>query len=210
MQGALRHDDPTALQELVGLFDRELFLDEPGLQLIVVGLDHFPGRAVAVGAMRADLLADLADQLVGDLGFALISDHSKGASRLDVSANGLSVHRGQSLDRAQALTPQPEPQDLTDLEHVNLPECHRHLLGPLSVWWRVQPQRRRRWWMLRGGPITGERVVPCCWRNLWRGGPFSLAGDTRRPPALVTQNPRAKDRPARTVARDHQRQRRAR
>jgi len=31
VQGALRHDDPTALQELMGLFDRELVLDEPGL-----------------------------------------------------------------------------------------------------------------------------------------------------------------------------------
>ena len=28
-----------------------------------------------------------------------------------------------------------------------------------------------------GGPITGERVVPCCWRNSSQGGPMSLAGD---------------------------------
>jgi transposase len=29
--------------------------------------------------------------------------------------------------------------------------------------------------MLQGGPITGERVVPCCWRNSPRGGPILLA-----------------------------------
>ena len=122
MKRALRHDDSSAFQKLVGLFDRELVADEPGLQLVVVGLDHLPGQAMAIGSMRAHLLADLTDQLVGDLGLALGSDNSAGISCLQISADGLSVHRGHSLNRTQSLTPQPEPQDLTDLEHVNLPE----------------------------------------------------------------------------------------
>ena len=149
----------------MGLFDRELVADEQGLVLIVVGLDQLPGRAVAVGAMKADLLADLADQLVGDLGFAPISVNSAGTSRLEMSADGLSMHRGHSLDRAQALTAQPQPQELTDLETREPPGMTSPPSWAAWVWRRVQPQRRRRWWMLRGGPITGERVVPCCWRN---------------------------------------------
>ena len=44
-----------ALRRL-GLFDRELVADEQGLVLIVVGLDQLPGRAVAVGSVRAHLL----------------------------------------------------------------------------------------------------------------------------------------------------------
>src|SRR5580700_11150832 len=30
----------------------------------------------------------------------------------------------------------------------------------------------------RGGPITGGRVVPCCWRNSAQGGHMLVAGDT--------------------------------
>ncbi len=36
--------------------------------------------------------------------------------------------------------------------------------------------------MLRGGPITGEKVVPCCWRNSPQSGPMLLAKLTSRWP----------------------------
>jgi hypothetical protein len=32
----------------------------------------------------------------------------------------------------------------------------------------------------RGGPITGNQVVPCSWQNWAQGGPFLMAGDTGR------------------------------
>ena len=112
VQGALRDDDPTALQQLVGLFDRELVVDEPGLQLVVVGLDHRPGRTVAIGPVRSHPLADLADQLVGDLGFSSACDQAADESGLDVAADRLSIYRGQPLDRARALAPQLQPHHL--------------------------------------------------------------------------------------------------
>jgi hypothetical protein len=100
VQGALRDDDPTALQQLVGLFDRELVVDEPGLQLVVVGLDHRPGRTVAIGPVRSHPLADLADQLVGDLGFSSACDQAADESGLEVAADVfLSTEDNRSIER---------------------------------------------------------------------------------------------------------------
>ena len=52
--------------------------DEPRLQLVVVGLDHLPGRSVAIGPVGTHLLADLGDEQVVDLGFTLVSDKPLG------------------------------------------------------------------------------------------------------------------------------------
>ena len=98
--------------------------------------------------------------------------------RLHVAAHGLAVHPGQPLDGPLALAPQPQPQDLTYLEHTNLPEAHRRPLDPLTD----------------GGESTGSepalvdpRVVPLLagrrphqWPNRrshnWpKGGPMLLA-----------------------------------
>ncbi len=131
----------------------------------MIGLEGRPRFTVAVGAVRSHPLAHLADQFVADLALAAVADGAGLLSGVDVAADRLAVHRRQPVYRPLALPAQPQPQHLPDLVHWNLPEAHRTCLGRLSVRWRLQPQRRRRWWMLRGGPITGERVVSCCWRN---------------------------------------------
>ncbi len=165
MQRPLRDLDPSAGQQLVGLDHRQSLVDQPRLQLLVMRPQRLPAGAVPVGAVRADPLTHLADQLVAQLALAPVADQPGLHPGGHVTLDRLAVHQRQPGDRPFALTPQPQPQDLSDLMHLNLPEAHRHLPGPLSVRWRLQPQRRRRWWMLRGGPITGEKVVPCCWRN---------------------------------------------
>src|SRR5262249_55548412 len=43
-----------------------------------------------------------------------------------------------------------------------------------------------------GGPITGNRVVPCSWQKTPKGGPMLVAGDTPAAP----DPPNADDRPA--------------
>src|SRR5206468_6859123 len=79
------------------------------------------------------------------------------------------------LDPAEPLAPQPQPQNLTNLEHWNLPERHRHLPGPLNGTGgectlsdtstggpRVVPSLAEGWSHARGG--TTSQVVPCPWR----------------------------------------------
>jgi hypothetical protein len=73
VQRALRHADAPARQQFTGLHRRQPILDEPGLQLIVIGLDDIPGGAVTVGTVRAHPFAHLADQLVAQLLLSLFA-----------------------------------------------------------------------------------------------------------------------------------------
>jgi len=71
--------------------------------------------------------------------------------------------RAMLADDSLRLSPaarQPKAQHLSHLEHSNLPERHRLLPRPLTGTRRVHRQRCRRWWIPRGGPITGAGVVP--------------------------------------------------
>ena len=54
---------------------------------------------------------------------------------VDIAAHLLAIHLAQPGNRPQPLTPQPQPQHFSNLEHWNLAECHRRL----SV---CQPERR--------------------------------------------------------------------
>ena len=67
MQRALGHDGALAAQQLVGLDPGEALVDHPRLELVVVGHQHRPGHAVAVGTMRAHRLAHLGQERVGQL-----------------------------------------------------------------------------------------------------------------------------------------------
>ena len=87
-----------------------------------------PGQSVAVGAMRAHLLHHQAHEDVVELVLAAVALQAGVHRRLDVAADGLAVHPGQPLDRAQSLAPQPEPEHLSHLEHPHLPEGHRRSL----------------------------------------------------------------------------------
>jgi len=177
---ALGQHHALALQ-FVGLDHGQVLVDQPGLQLVVVGGGHRPGSAVAVGAVGTNRFAHNGNQLVAERLLAGVTVEAGTGGRLHVAPHRLSVDGRQPGDGALPLAPQPQPQDLSNLVHWNLPEAHRHLPGPLSVRWRCQPQRRRWWWMLRDGPMTGEEVVPCCWRNSPSGGPMLLAGDGSAP-----------------------------
>ncbi len=182
VQCPLRNLDATAGQQPVGLDHRQPLVDQPRLELVVMGPQDVPAGAVAVGAVRADQLAHLADQPVCQLSFVAVADQPGLGPGRHVTLDRLAVHQRQPGHGPFALAPHPQAQDFSDLMHLNLPEAHRHLPGPLSVRWRCQPQRRRRWWMLPSGPITGERVAPSCWRNSPRGGPILLAKPTSQWP----------------------------
>jgi hypothetical protein len=132
VQRALRHRHPPPGEELMRLHHRQAFLLQPRRDLVVVGRQHRPGSAVAVVAMRAHPLTHRRQEHVGELLLAAVPDQAALLGGDHVAAGRLAVHRPQPLDRAEPLTPQPQPQDLTDLEHANLPECHRHLPGPLD------------------------------------------------------------------------------
>ena len=66
-------------------------------------------------------------------------------------------------------------EDLANLVHWNLPEAHRHLPWPLSVRWRLEPQRRRWWWMLM---VHGNGDPPIRWRRN-RGPGYEFATSRR-------------------------------
>ncbi len=70
-----------------------------------------------VHPMRTDLLHDLSEQPVIKLGLTIVTGQPDGLGRLDVATDRLTVHLRELRDRAVALTPQPQPQNLLDLEH---------------------------------------------------------------------------------------------
>ena len=190
---AQRADGPFPGEQLVDLHGRQVPLDPPR-DPVVMGAHHPPRLSVAVGAVRADRLHHLPDHLVAQLGVTTPRRDAGHLGRCDVTADRLAVHPRQPLDPAQALTRGPQPKDLPDLEHANLPERHRRSPDPLTGTRRVDLSGHRRWWTRGwshdwrwGGPITGAQVVPCHWRNYLTGGPMLLAGDTN--PAPATKSP---------------------
>jgi len=56
----------------------------------------------------------------------------------------------------------------------------RPLLGPLTGSAAIPPAAAPLLVDPGGGPITGGRVVPYCWRNSTQSGPMLLAGDINR------------------------------
>jgi hypothetical protein len=101
---------------------------------------------VAVGAVRADDLDHSSQQLIGELVLATAPIKAGSFRRPHIAADRLSIHPRQSLDPSQTLSGQPQPQDLPDLEHSDLPERHRRLPDPLTGTRRVHPSTHRRWW----------------------------------------------------------------
>ena len=110
-----------------------------------------PGLAVAVGAVRADPLDHLADQLVGELLLAAGALDPELHGGGDVAPGRLAVDADPVGDGALALTLQPAPQRLFDLDHRYLPERH----GASSASGFGGPAEclfGRRWWTLRVVP----------------------------------------------------------
>ena len=177
VQRALRHHDPASAEELMGLAHRELVLLQPALDELMVGDQQPPRVTPAIRAVRAHNLHHRADEPVGELLLTAVADQTPLNRGGHVAADRLAVQPRQPLRRPDPLAPQPQPQHFTNLVHTNLPERHRRPPGPLVGRRQLHRQRHRRWWT-PGGPITGDEVVPCSWRNSPQGGPMLLASDT--------------------------------
>ena len=111
------------------LHRREVLLD-PGLDLLVVPGEHSPGRTVAIDTVGPHGLDDLADELVAQLALTATSVQPEDDSGVDVAPHCLAVKLGEPLYGAEPLVGQPEPEHFSDLEHTDLPECHRRLPNP--------------------------------------------------------------------------------
>ena len=168
VQGALGHDGALAAQQLMRLDRGETLGDNPGLELIVVGHQHRPGDAVAVGTMWAYRLAHLGQQHVVQLLLAAGAVEAGVCGGSHVAPHCLAVDRRQALDRSQSLPSNPQSQHFSDLVHTNLPE-HGHLPGPLVG--QVAESTGS------GAAAGGSQGWSYDWR---KGGPMLLAELTSR------------------------------
>ena len=100
LQCAFGDDHSLAGQELGGLHCGQAIVDQPGLQLVMVGLEGRPGLPVPIAAVGPGLLADLGHELVVQSVFAgapLQAGLGRGGN---VALDGLSVQAHQHRDRA--------------------------------------------------------------------------------------------------------------
>ena len=80
---------------------------------------------------------------------------------------------------------QPDPQHFPDLDHRHLPVDHPP--PPRRTVWRTgSGPRAPPPHDAPGGPMTGNRVVPCLWQNRrGQSGPLVVAGDKSGPRGRV-------------------------
>ena len=117
------HRDTTAPQEL-GDLHRGHTVAHPRIDLVVTVDQQLPCLATSVAAMRTHGLHDDADERVGELRVAAIAPQPRGHRGVDVTADRLAIHAHQPLRCPDALTGQPQPKHLSNLEHSDLPERH--------------------------------------------------------------------------------------
>jgi len=125
VEGPVGDDDALAGQQVLDL-DQLQPLVQPRLDLGFVGNQGLPPGPVAGRSGRADPLAHDADHHVGQLLLAAIGPEPRLDGGLHVAADGLAVDAAQAVDTPVALTSQPQPQHLFDLEHRYLPVSHGH------------------------------------------------------------------------------------
>ena len=99
-------------------------LAQPLLDVFFFGQQPVPGLTMAIRAVRANPLDHLADQLLIQLLLAAGAVNSELDSSSDIAPDRLSIHADAVGDGALALTLQPEPQCLFDLDHRYLPKRH--------------------------------------------------------------------------------------
>jgi hypothetical protein len=153
VQSPLRHHHPPPGQQLPGFHRGQALIDNPFLQLIVPGGQRLPRLAPSPGPVRADRLADHRHHRVAELLLTPGPIHTRGERRVDVAVHRLAVRSGQSLYRAEPLTAQPQPENLSDLEHTNLPERHYHLRTAASRPMATKPAAAPQ-------PVDPREVVP--------------------------------------------------
>ena len=126
VQRPLGNHHAPAGQQLTDLHHRQALVQE-ALDLLMMGRQHRPALPVTICAVRPDPLSNRADQLIAQLPLAAGPIQPARLRRGHIPADGLTVQPGQPLSRADPLTLQPQPQYLSDLVHLNLPERHRCL-----------------------------------------------------------------------------------
>jgi hypothetical protein len=168
------HHTPAA-QQIMDLHCGEIRLHPLG-DLIVVGGQQPPRLTAAVDPMGTHRLDHHADQHVGQLLLATVPNQPGRLTGGHVAADRLAVQPHQPLDRPDALASQPQPQNLSHLEHANLPERHRRLPNPADRYGgdgtftgtgaggprKVVPSQALGWSHTAGA--TQLKVVPCGWR----------------------------------------------
>lgn len=175
-QRPVRDHDASPGEQDADLHHGEV-LGQPVLDAVLLGQQRSPRRAVAVGAMRAHPLEDLADQLVGELLLATAAVDPELDRGGDVAPWRLAVDADPLGDRPLAVTFQPAPQRLFDLDHRYLPERHGASssetqpsdssagVGGPSGW----SHDWQRGWSHATGKTSGY-LVPCGWQTTPCGG----------------------------------------
>lgn len=103
VQGPLTNLDPLTSEQFVGLDHRQVLINKPHLQLVVMGLQSLPAGPMAVQAVRAHPLTHLADQDVRQLGFVAVADQPDLHPRRHITLDRLAVHQRQTGDRPVTL-----------------------------------------------------------------------------------------------------------
>jgi hypothetical protein len=116
VQRPLRDHHAPAGQQVPDLDHRHLGLDPRG-DLLLEGLQLSPSLPVPVRAHRPDHRHDLPDQLIGELPLTSPAGQAGRHRGRHVPSAGLAVHAGLRGHRPLALTREPGPQHLTDLDH---------------------------------------------------------------------------------------------
>src|SRR6202034_3415306 len=122
-QGAGWDDHPPAGEQDPDLGDREVIF-QPALNALFFVQERAPCLAVTVGAVRADPLDHLADQLVAQLLLAAGALNAELHGGRGVAPDRLSIDSDPVGDGTLALAAQPAPERFFDLDHRYLPKRH--------------------------------------------------------------------------------------
>lgn len=168
VQRARRHHHPAPSQQLTHLDRGQVLPLHPGPDLLAMLLQRPPRRPMPIQPVRTHPLHHLAEQLIRQLTLTPAAVHTQLNRRGQIPAHRLTVHPRQPLRSPDALPTQPQPQHLTNLKHRNLPKRHAALRSPRpGTTPGGEPTTTR---PPQGGPITGAKAVPCCWRNCFARG----------------------------------------
>jgi len=151
----VRDDAPLAGEQGLDLGEPQTVL-EPGGELRPALLERCPRPAVAAGSGRADALADRPDERVVEGADPGCRVEARVPRRLQIAAHGLAIDPCEPRDLAQAAAQGRQPQDLPYLGHCHLPK--RHTAPPVP--WTPGAAYHSRRVSCRGGPMSGEEVVP--------------------------------------------------
>ena len=181
-QRPIRHRRPLPGQQIADL-DGGQPAAHPGPDLFLARAQRVPRRPEAARPTRPAGRHHRADQpVIQSVRRRLLGQPGR-LRRLHVAADRLTVHPRQLGRPTHPVPSQPDPQHFPDLDHRHLPVDHppppRRTVRRTGSGPRAPPPHDA-----PGGPMTGNRVVPCLWRNRGQSGPLVVAEDIQRIKAL--------------------------